>query len=118
LFDGDEQPAAVVGEVDVWASLRDRGPRRRLAVGIFRVRVLKVRVFCSRVCRRGLFIFVICAGRGIEFVVEDVAVIHFLAGGDVSFFWVARVVEAGIVVLPGDAGGAGAFNRIGQEFAS
>src|SRR5579863_4111026 len=96
LFDGDEQPVAVVGELHI-------GP------------VFGVAAFAEN---RWVFIF----GMGVagvvgDLVIEDVAVVHFLAGGDVSFFRIAGVVEAGVVEPPGDAGGAGALDGVGKNSA-
>src|SRR5258708_28208339 len=88
--DGDQQQWAVVGEV--------------LAGSVF-----------------GIAAFVederIAGGISTEFVIKEVAVVHVLAGCDVSLVGIAGVVEAGVVVLPGNAGGAGALDGVGQKVA-
>src|SRR5258708_18633426 len=88
--DGDQEPTAVVGEIHA-------GP------------IFGVAAFAED--QR------IAGGISSEFVIKDVAVVHLLAGCDVSLVGIAGVVEAGVVVLPGNAGGAGALDGVGQKVA-
>lgn len=90
LLDHDAEPAAVLGDGDV-------GPVLRIAAGAEDERV---------VCR-------IAAER----MIEDVPVVHLLTGRDFARLGIARVVEAAVVGLPGNAGCPRASDGVGQQLA-
>ena len=48
-------------------------------------------------------------------MIEDVPVVHLLAFGNLALLGIARVVEAAVIGLPRDAGGARAFDGVGQQ---
>ena len=54
-------------------------------------------------------------GIGAEFVKEDVTVIHLLPGGNVSLLRISRVVEAGVVVQPGNGSRTRALDGVGKN---
>ncbi len=90
LLDGDEEQAAIVVEADA-------GP------------VFGVAAFAEN--------FQVGVGIGAEVVIENVAVVHLLAVGNVAFLGITGVIEAGVVGKPGDAAGAGALDGVGELVA-
>ena len=59
----------------------------------------------------------IFGGIGSELMIENFDVVNLFARGNVAFFRMARVVEAGTVFHPGEAGEAGALDGVGEHAA-
>src|SRR6202035_1960781 len=93
LRDGDQQPMAIVG--------------KRYAGPVFGVAALAENQLVGVL---GMLLGILG-----DFVIVNVAVVHLLAVGDFAFFWIARVVEAGVVELPRNRGGARALDRVGKN---